>query len=68
MYVCVYVYKYLSKTFFYFAIVAYIMEKKYAIVDPSVPKPKKPFIMNWTFCVLCQEDTKAALECSAKSK
>jgi len=44
------------------------MAKKYTIVDPSVPKPKKPCVTNWTLCVLCQEDTKAALECPAKSK
>ena len=33
-----------------------------------MPRPKKPCITNWNLCILCQEDTTAALECSAKSK
>ena len=45
-----------------------IMAKNYAIVDASVPRPKEPCITNWTLCVLCQEDTNAALQCPAKSK
>ena len=33
-----------------------------------MPRPKKPCTTNWNLCVLCQDDTTAALECPAKSK
>jgi len=44
------------------------MAKKYTLFDTSAPRPKKPCITNWNLCVLCQENTTAALECPAKSK
>ena len=43
------------------------MTKSYALINASVPTSKRPCITNWKFCVLCQVDTKAALECPARS-
>ena len=43
------------------------MAKSYALINASVPTSKRPCITNWKLCVLCQVDTKAALECPARS-
>ena len=48
------------------------MAKNYTLIDATTPTPctctpKKPCITNWNLCVLCQEDTKEALECPARS-
>ena len=32
-----------------------------------MPTSKRPHITNWKLCVLCQVDTKAPLECLARS-
>ena len=43
------------------------MAKNYALINPSIPTSKRPCITNWKLCVLCQVDTKAPLECPARS-
>ena len=44
------------------------MAKWHSLVDASTPMPlKKPCITDWRFCVLCQKNTKAGLECPARS-
>ena len=44
------------------------MAKRHSLVDASTPMPfKKPCITDWKLCVLCQKDTKAGLECPARS-
>ena len=43
------------------------MAKHYTLIDAFTPAPKKPCITNWNLCVFCQENTKAALECPARS-
>lgn len=40
------------------------MPKRHTLVDASKPMPKRSC---WEFCVFCQEDTRAALECPARS-
>ena len=43
------------------------MAKSYALIDASMPTSKRSRITNWKLCALCQIDTKAPLECSARS-
>ena len=43
------------------------MAKRHVLVDVVTPTSKKHCVINWELCVLCQEDTKATLECPAKS-
>ena len=44
-----------------------IMAKSYALIDASIPTCKGPCITSLKLCVLCQLDTKAPLECPARS-
>ena len=43
------------------------MAKGYALIDASVPTSKRPCITNQKLCVLFRVDTKAPLECPARS-
>jgi len=44
------------------------MEKNYTLIKMlKSPTSKRPRITNWKLCVLYQVDTKAALECPARS-
>ena len=43
------------------------MAKSYALIDTSIPTSKRPCITSLKLCVLCQVDTKAPLECPARS-
>ena len=43
------------------------MAKSYALIDTSIPTSKGPCITSLKLCVLCQVDTKAPLECPARS-
>ena len=36
-------------------------------VDATTPAPKQPCNTNWGICVLCQEVTREALQCPARS-
>ena len=46
---------------------SYIMSKSFTLIDATKITSKRPCITNWNFCVLCQLDTNAALECPARS-
>ena len=43
------------------------MAKSFALIDASKVISKRPCIINWNLCVLCQLDTNAALQCPARS-
>ena len=43
------------------------MAKGHMVLDATIPAPKQACVMNWAMCMFCQQDTREALKCPARS-
>ena len=43
------------------------MSKRHVVIHASTPAPKQACTTNWAICVLCQQVTREALQCPARS-